>query len=490
MRAEMQRDVTDDETWERALRADRPRPTGKPRPSSKQNPAVLDALRELGGSPETSRAESVARPATHKRQEAYVRRFDETWHLLLEWTMGQTPSERMAALILNEEGFESIDPAHPLGGKDGGADALIQKDALWVMAVYFPRGQQSIKETTEKLTSDVEKARTKEPKPVGVAFVTNQELRLAEREDLRTLGGDTEVELYHLERVTTILDRPHMAGVREQPLGIPAGPPPILVTAEVVGHARSFIGGDELLATLVEIEEKSLKERNDELRSRPPDPLTAWQAASVVRSLGYETSDQPAQPISDEQIAEQVAALRRDLEGRWAACQDYLTCISWPALRFRITNQAQSFLTDVQVILTFHGAGGLEFADIETFEWERLKDPDWEPQPYGPFGTIPAQNFKVAPPADYPVDWEDNDDGDLEVTITLAELRPHPPWRHNGDDVVLVLRNADLDEVTVTYTVTAHGYGTVFEGEPLAVRVEQVDIFEAVRTAMEASDQS
>jgi hypothetical protein len=53
-----------------------------------------------------------------------------------------------------------------------------------------------------------------------------------------------------------------------------------------------------------------------------------------------------------------------------------------------------------------------------------------------------------------------------------------------------VLRNADLDEVTVTHTVPAHGYGTVFEGEPLAVRVEQVDIFEAVRTAMEASDQS
>jgi hypothetical protein len=52
MRAEMQHEVTDDETWERALHADRPRPTDKPRPSTKQNPAVLDALRELGGSPE------------------------------------------------------------------------------------------------------------------------------------------------------------------------------------------------------------------------------------------------------------------------------------------------------------------------------------------------------------------------------------------------------------------------------------------------------
>jgi hypothetical protein len=52
MRAEEQHEVTDDEAWDRALHADRPRPTGKPRPSTKQNPTVLDALRELGGSPE------------------------------------------------------------------------------------------------------------------------------------------------------------------------------------------------------------------------------------------------------------------------------------------------------------------------------------------------------------------------------------------------------------------------------------------------------
>jgi hypothetical protein len=112
--------------------------------------------------------------------------------------MGQTPSERTAAVILDEEGFESIDPAHPLGGKDGGADALIQKNGeLWVMAVYFPRGQQSISEITDKLTSDVEKAKSKTPTPVGVAFVTNQELRLAEREAHGKVGGDTKVELYH-----------------------------------------------------------------------------------------------------------------------------------------------------------------------------------------------------------------------------------------------------------------------------------------------------
>jgi hypothetical protein len=55
---------------------------------------------------------------------------------------------------------------------------------------------------------------------------------------------------------------------------------------------------------------------------------------------------------------------------------------------------------------------------------------------------------------------------------------------------VLALRNPDLDEVTVTCTVTAHGYGTVFAGDPFAVHVEQVNVFNAVQAAMQASRQS
>jgi hypothetical protein len=39
-------------------------------------------------------------------------------------------------------------------------------------------------------------------------FVTNQELRLAEREELAGLARDIDVELYHLERITAILDFP------------------------------------------------------------------------------------------------------------------------------------------------------------------------------------------------------------------------------------------------------------------------------------------
>jgi len=146
-------------------------------------------------------------------------RWDETWHRLREWTNGQGPSERLAAQILINEGFANVDPSHPLGGPDGGRDALSQKlGKTWVMAAYFPRGQQTLGTIKSKLLQDL----------VGVAangahalaFVTNQELPLAERESLVSAAGDIPVELYHLERITTILDAPPMASVRKQFLGI------------------------------------------------------------------------------------------------------------------------------------------------------------------------------------------------------------------------------------------------------------------------------
>ena len=47
---------------------------------------------------------------------------DETQIRLLDWRQGQTPSEYLAALILDAEGYTDIDPSHPLGGPDGGRD--------------------------------------------------------------------------------------------------------------------------------------------------------------------------------------------------------------------------------------------------------------------------------------------------------------------------------------------------------------------------------
>lgn len=147
------------------------------------------------------------------------KRWDETWHRLREWTNGQGPSERLAAQLLLHEDYESIDPSHPLGGKDGARDAVCQKDGKrWLMAVYFPRGQQNFDVIKKKFIDDL---RGIEPNQAdGMVFVTNQELRLAERKALQKAAGTVGVALFHLEKITAILDQPEMAGIRKQFLGI------------------------------------------------------------------------------------------------------------------------------------------------------------------------------------------------------------------------------------------------------------------------------
>ena len=409
-------------------------------------------------------------------------RFDETWHRLLDWTQGQAPSERLAALLLNEEGYDVIDPSHPLGGKDKGADATCSKDGQpWVMAVYFPRGQQTIT-ITAKLESDIEAARGRNP--VGIAFVTNQELRLAERERLKNLGGDILIDIFHLERITTILDRPHMSQVRKQFLDIDAGPPAILITAEVVGGASYFDDGDDLLDRMVNIERKALERRAQKLREDPPDPYHHRLVAPMLRNMGYtNVSDEPDKPMTVDEIEQKVEQFHDELAGRWDRCLDYLAAAARPALRFRIINLAKSFLINVEVILMFHGAEGVKNVDAEDFKLQRQQDPDWL-EPVGQFGVRMPLDLPL--PADYPAHFR-NVDGGLRVTINLAQLRPLPPWESEHEDVVLIVRDHSLDAVNVTYTATAQGYGEAFVGDPITVPVEAVSSVDALRYALESS---
>jgi hypothetical protein len=147
-------------------------------------------------------------------------RQDETWHRLREWTYGQTPSERLAAHVLLAEDYTDLDPSHPLGGRDGRADAITRRDSKrWVMAVYFPRGEQSLGTITDKFVRDLKGVADNAVD--GMVFVTNQELTRGERRQLVESAG-VPVELYHLERLALLLDQPKLHSIRAQYLFIPA----------------------------------------------------------------------------------------------------------------------------------------------------------------------------------------------------------------------------------------------------------------------------
>ena len=143
----------------------------------------------------------------------------ETWRRLLEWDKGQAPSERLAGHILRVEGFESIDPSHPLGGPDGLKDIVcVRNDKRWIGAAYFPRGQQTIKAIVGKLAEDFQGVAKNNVD--GIAFLTNQELTLGERETLRDSGNGVPIDLFHLERIASILDSPQCYGLRLEFLDI------------------------------------------------------------------------------------------------------------------------------------------------------------------------------------------------------------------------------------------------------------------------------
>lgn len=191
---------------------------------------------------------------------------DETWHRLREWLKGPKAAERLAGHILASEGFESIDPSHPLGGPDGMKDLVCLKAGLkWIAAVYFPRGQQSFVKTRAKFLSDLEGVERNGAD--ALVFVTNQELSLSERRDLMLATEGRKIVIYHLERLTHILNNPVNYGVRLEFLGIGMAPEEQL--AYFAERDRDFFAATEMLVELTE----RLSEMEDRFEGRTNEEI-------------------------------------------------------------------------------------------------------------------------------------------------------------------------------------------------------------------------
>jgi hypothetical protein len=140
--------------------------------------------------------------------------------MVRDWRFGNVQAERMCAALLHIEGYEDIDPQHPLGGPDGLKDVLCKKGGkTWVAAAYFPPTAPTFKEIKAKFVHDA--AGIEANGATGMAFFVNQLLTIGEREDLRSQANECEVEIYHLERIRDLLDSPKGCGIRLEYLRIP-----------------------------------------------------------------------------------------------------------------------------------------------------------------------------------------------------------------------------------------------------------------------------
>ena len=144
---------------------------------------------------------------------------NETRIRLKDWTDGQAAAEGLAAQILHVEGYDSINPSHPLGGPDGLKDMICTKNNIrCIGAAYFPSKRTSFREVLKKFRADFEGVATNAVD--GIAFITNQEVTLSQRQQISDSVADKEVDLFHLERITTILNSPRCYGIRLEYLDI------------------------------------------------------------------------------------------------------------------------------------------------------------------------------------------------------------------------------------------------------------------------------
>ena len=146
--------------------------------------------------------------------------FPATESVLRDWRYGSTQAERLCAAILHLESFEDVDPQHPLGGPDGLKDVKCTKDGkTWIAAAYFPPTPPTFGDIQSKFDHDF--AGVAANGVQAFAFFVNQPLTIGEREELQSRTGGVPIEIYHVERIRSLLDAPKGCGIRLEYLRIP-----------------------------------------------------------------------------------------------------------------------------------------------------------------------------------------------------------------------------------------------------------------------------
>jgi len=147
-----------------------------------------------------------------------------------------------------------------------------------------------------------------------------------------------------------------------------------------------------------------------------------------------------------------------------------------PAALFEVTNTCGRFLEDLEVEV--HIAGDITQHSKATDATEVLAQLPRHPRKWGTWFTqrlspahwIPASNFSSPRRIPRPNSTDFRNSGSVTATLTLAELRPgksHPFTDHDDhNDIVLLTRDLDMNNATITITATARGiddqYKTAF----------------------------
>ncbi len=223
---------------------------------------------------------------------------DETWSRLKVWTRGQKSSERLAGHILRADGFQSIDPSHPLGGKDGLKDLVCRKDGnTWICGCYFSKDSQTFHKIKKKFLEDF--TGVSKHGVDGFVFVTNQDLTVKQRDELKSQSNN--IEIYHLERIVSLLNSPVCYGIRLEYLDIS------LTTADQIAYFAERDKSVENFTSLLMELTNSINSIRDNQSSIPVEELMDFKSllngivgnTNALSLIGGSPIDKLTVPIND-----------------------------------------------------------------------------------------------------------------------------------------------------------------------------------------------
>lgn len=220
----------------------------------------------------------------------------------------------------------------------------------------------------------------------------------------------------------------------------------------------------------------------------PPAAFDAMRQALAplanprIPGVLFGTHDPPP-PRDLEKVIREKEARRWN---RWPECRENLYAVTAERIRFTVENQAASYLSEPQIIVTIHEARAIEPQDADDLkDHEVLPFVDKPGRPAGPYGiALPEFDYPTFRPS-FPnpeIDWSNEDDNTVKVVLSPSALRPSTPWTSDDDELILIALNPAASELTGTWSLTAEGIGKRFDGK-FTIPVQKVeDAVDLMRT--------
>lgn len=215
-----------------------------------------------------------------------------------------------------------------------------------------------------------------------------------------------------------------------------------------------------------------------------------FDRASLRRQL---SAFENPEPRSHDEYMTEIARWAQEVEKLWPELIAGATTIALPAARILVRNLSRTFLEDMEIGIHLAGDVSASWQQSTTDLFEQVPSPPrpWGPRPRFDFAShvsippIYSFNPRVAAPSTSDVSFRN--EGSVDLTVTIAELRPESTVEVESDDFVLLVADADLAVVNGTWRATARGHHEVYEGV-LSLAVEDRDITDGVQALLMPSD--